>query len=421
LAAKTLRAACLLALDFVVADVTARCGEVPSAPPRPKPKSPAAAPFPVFKQALSQWLAPASFALWLVATSFPASAQIPDVPADGNRRPEPERFLFIIDVGSDMQKRATNTQRAVHQLFATGFQGQLRPGDTIGMWTYNNELHTGQYPLQRWLPRVSREISVASIQFVQDLRYGKRSQLETLRTPLADVVADSDRITVVLISDGEEATLGTPFDGRIAEVFKLNAAEQRRRAMPFVTILRAAQGSYVGVKVNTPPWPIEFPAYPNDVRSNQSSPTNPPPPKIETPPLPPTVTPAAVTEPKPVTPETNQPALVVTNPPVVVTPPPPVEIPTNPAPAATKSMPPASTNLARTATVATNPTPTSPAAPASDPTNSVRETRVALIPILAGAGIVLLGLAILSLALLRRSRTTPRVSLITRSMNKPRK
>jgi len=52
LAAKTLRAACLLALDFVVADVTARCGEVPSAPPRPKPKSPAAAPFPVCKQAL---------------------------------------------------------------------------------------------------------------------------------------------------------------------------------------------------------------------------------------------------------------------------------------------------------------------------------------------------------------------------------
>jgi len=52
LAAKTLRAAFLLALDFVVADGTARCGDVPSAPPRPKPKSPAAAPFPVFKQAL---------------------------------------------------------------------------------------------------------------------------------------------------------------------------------------------------------------------------------------------------------------------------------------------------------------------------------------------------------------------------------
>jgi len=53
---KTPRAAVLLALDFVVADVTARLGDAPSAPTdyrhhSPKPKSPATASLKIFRQA----------------------------------------------------------------------------------------------------------------------------------------------------------------------------------------------------------------------------------------------------------------------------------------------------------------------------------------------------------------------------------
>ena len=50
--AKTLRAADLLPWGFVVACVTARCGDAPPAPPRPKPKSPAAASLAIFRPAL---------------------------------------------------------------------------------------------------------------------------------------------------------------------------------------------------------------------------------------------------------------------------------------------------------------------------------------------------------------------------------
>lgn len=372
----------------------------------------------------SRLLALAWLVLWPLSTHFPALGQASNAPAGDGQRPEPERFLFIIDVGSDMQKRATNVQRVVHQLFATGFQGQLRPGDTIGMWTYNNELHTGQYPLQRWLPRVAREISVASVQFVQDLRYDKRSRLEPVLAPLASVVADSDRITVILISDGEEAPVGTPFDQRIAETFKLYVTEQRRLAMPFVTILRAVQGRYVGVKVNTPPFPLEFPAYPDEASNHKSTSTDSPPPKTETPPPPPPVKPAVTTEPKPTVTETNPPVTAPTNPPVVSTPPPPPrETPTNPAPVAinTQTPPPAPTNPAPAPAIQTNPVATSPTAPINQEPNDSPDTRRSLVPLLAGVGIVLTGLAILSLALWKRSRAAPRVSLITRSMNKDRK
>ncbi len=46
----TSRAAALLPLGFVLDVVTARHGHAPTAPPRPRPESPAAAPFPLFRQ-----------------------------------------------------------------------------------------------------------------------------------------------------------------------------------------------------------------------------------------------------------------------------------------------------------------------------------------------------------------------------------
>jgi hypothetical protein len=68
LATKTLRAAGLLTLGFVVAGVTARYGDAPPVPPRPKPKSPAAAPLPIFRQAL-KWINAAALGLLLLLSS----------------------------------------------------------------------------------------------------------------------------------------------------------------------------------------------------------------------------------------------------------------------------------------------------------------------------------------------------------------
>ena len=49
--AKTLRAAGLLTGAFVGSALTARCGDAPASPPRPRPKSLAAGPRPILKQA----------------------------------------------------------------------------------------------------------------------------------------------------------------------------------------------------------------------------------------------------------------------------------------------------------------------------------------------------------------------------------
>lgn len=356
------------------------------------------------------------FCLGLVFSSI---AQTNLSPAAGANPPAPDRFLVIYDISNGMEKRATNAQRVLGQMFASGLNGELERGDQIGAWTFNDELHTGEFALMRWVPQTGPILSATLEQFIQRQRYSKSPRFAPVMAQLTNVVADSDKLTVILVSDGSTAPVGTLFDDQIAEAFKLNFTEQRRLAMPFVTILRAVNGRFVSLRVNTPPWPIELPAYPGALATHPP-PTNPPPstPATSTP-APPVV--PVVPEPLPVA-RTNPAPARATNVIVVDSTPPQFPERTNPSPAvvAAPASPPSNPPPAQM--TPTNPSP-AVAASSPDPKSPVTTPakRFPVLPLAVGAGVVLVGFAILCLLLFKHSREKPRVSLITRSMNKDRK
>jgi hypothetical protein len=351
-----------------------------------------------------------------------------------------------------MNRRAANTQKVVGDLLLSGLNGQLRPGDTIGLWTFNENLSAGSFPLQRWTPQTRQRIAVAMVEFLQRQRYEKSAQLDKALAPMMGVVKDSDKITVLLISDGADKVSGTPFDGNINEAYKLNYSPQRKLRMPLVTVLRARKGEFIGWNVSIPPWPVEFPAFP--VEPQIVKPTVPQEkPKPEEPkpaPTPATVPSIIVTGKKP-----EPPSLSSTNatlPATAPTPPgelPPPTITTTTQQVAVAPGPPAKSEIVPLPKVETtsSPAPVSvivpdkpkvqpesstkpaePTAPSPAPT-SVVQTAVATPSetVFNRAGILIAGVVLLLVALglvyalTRRSRTAPRVSLITRSMDRDKK
>src|SRR5689334_10730875 len=62
------------------------------------------------------------------------------------------RYLFIVDTSYSMRRRADAVQKTASNLLLSGMRGELRRGDTIGIWTINEDLYTGRLPLQRWTP-----------------------------------------------------------------------------------------------------------------------------------------------------------------------------------------------------------------------------------------------------------------------------
>jgi hypothetical protein len=298
-------------------------------------------------------------------------------------QPVENRFLLIFDTSSEMKKRVPAVQKVLDNLFLTSFIGQLQSGDSIGVWTFDQDLHTGQLPLTNWVPEDAAMIAAGVNSFVEKQHYANVTRFGSLQPLLNEVVTNSERLTVLIFFDGETAVSGTPYDDKINQILPQRQAKQKKARQPFVIVLRVQLGQYAGCTLDFPPTPLSFPDFPP-----LPPPPAPPAPPIQPPPPKPVVMQSIImigtkseTKPPPA------PELVVTNPPSPVATPNPVPE-TNAVPIAQKistALPPDDSGLSSGGA-------------------------------LAVGGVFLAVAGGLTFYMLRRSRKTGHASLITRSM-----
>jgi hypothetical protein len=348
-----------------------------------------------------------------VAVLLPILTPAQPTPAASTNASTAERFLVIVETSAAMQKRAENIQKAVAGVISSGLDRHMGYNSTIGVWTFNDKLSTGQLPLQLWTPSSRQRVALTLVQFLQQQKFEKIPRLPATWEAMTNVIAQSDRITVLLFTSGSDPIGGTPFDAAITESFIKNGEQQRKANMPFLTILRAVKGQVVAFAVNMPPWPLEVPPYPDGYEPVR-------PPQV-----------AAETKPAPSLPKRPDPAiLAATNTIYLAESSAPVEMPVLPAPPGkpepTNPMvaaptPPPRTNEPVVAPVATTPKPpqTPGHTPATETVASAEaRTKFPIITILIAGISLLLGVMVVFIALLRWSRRSVGASLITRSMNK---
>src|SRR5580693_3784365 len=145
--------------------------------------------------------------LWALAgfllTTPSSRAQDPP----GKLRRRENRFLFVIDTSSAMKARTNGVEEAVIGLLATGMNGQLREGDTIGLWTYSDRLNP-DFPMQIWSEQKKEDMLTEVRDHLRALHYEKRSHLEKVLPEITNIVAHSERVTVILIFDGSDPIKG---------------------------------------------------------------------------------------------------------------------------------------------------------------------------------------------------------------------
>jgi hypothetical protein len=335
--------------------------------------------------------------------------------------PLPEnRFLIIAETSSPMEKRAAGLGGTIDQLLRSGMRGQARPGDTIGIWTYNDTLNAGEFPLQTWSKDAGKHISSGVLAFLADQKCSKQPRFDCVLPTLLPIVKDSDFITVIIIFSGVSPIKGTPYDKEIAQAVAAWRGEQQKAHMPIVVALRAAHGTFDRYSVTPAPWQVDMPPLPPELvaasLARRSAQTNSPqassvPPLIvvgkrKDPPAP--ALPAA----------TNTPAVAPTNeitPVALAAPAPSISSSTNLSSnvANTETSPPSPQTSSELVVHARelNPLATTPANPA----HTHPAALILKISVLAGLAFA----AVCLLAFIRRPRET-RVSLITHSINRDR-
>jgi hypothetical protein len=160
-----------------------------------------------------------------------------------------------------MGHRSDATTKAVGSLLYSGFNHQIKQGDTLGIWTYNQQLYAGRVPLRRWSAPLQHEIVSDTVDFLKTQKYQKQPAFSSIRPAIDKVIKDSEFITIVLISSGD-AISGTPFDDKINELYKNWKLDQEKAKMPFITVLRAKRGTITGYAAVPVPWQVEIPAWP---------------------------------------------------------------------------------------------------------------------------------------------------------------
>lgn len=181
------------------------------------------------------------------------------------------RCLLVVDTSRAMQRRTEATLKVVQDLVMSGLDGQLRPGDTLGLWTFNDALYTGRIPLQKWSPEARKEIASRTITFLRAQPCEKRADFAKVAPALAGVVGASAHVTVILISAGDEMVVGTPFDAPINEFYRRWHDQQRKARLPFVTVLSAQNGQVADYALNMPPLPVQFPHPLQEARAEKTT------------------------------------------------------------------------------------------------------------------------------------------------------
>jgi hypothetical protein len=296
-----------------------------------------------------------------------------------------KRFLFILDTSSSMSRSSNAINRVVMQLLGSSMEGEMREGDTFGIWNFSSKLHAN-FPAQRWMPAYSQTHRERAADFLTELRYEGRSSLNTVVKPMMNLIRSSKVITIVLVTDGQESIRGTSVDREINDAFKEYGRQLREDHIPFVTFLAARGGAIIGYSVASALGPFRIPkaalpspppaprtaVIPPATATNRppavaaAKPTNapvvaapvPPPPVTNTPAAPPRV--SAIATP----PALNAPLTVTTVPPKVEVPA-LLKKPVEPEPPAAEVV--KNTSVAKETNVA--------ASTAPPPSNSVAEAR----------------------------------------------
>ena len=347
---------------------------------------------------------------------------------------QPERWLFIFDTSFAMKKKLPAVEAELKEVMASAVSGQVQAGDSVGVWTFNRELHAGQFPLVTWDPARAAVLASNLVTFLHKQSYSGETTWSALQPLLGQVIQNSARLTIVIFCDGQGAVNWTPYNDGINQTFSQTLAERKKTNQPFVLLVRTQHGQFTGCTVNFPPGALNVPPFPPLPEPVKIVPTNPPPvvPVVVKPP--PVIVPSLFIVGTNVGTNLNDLPKVIPAPvtnPVVTTSPPPNPAPgsnpptpavlTNPPPSApdlktaeVKNIPPSINPVASVAPAKAVPTNVAPATVTNEPDHASQ----ALIYVGAGVSGAVVALVLFFWV---RAMRRPRGSLISSTMqNDPR-
>ena len=214
--------------------------------------------------------APLSFARWAAFSLlllFAAWTRPVQGQAEPSRPALPHRYLFLIDTSLESARSSLVVRQTVYDLLVTSMFGQMRPGDVLDIWTYDDDVHTDRFPEVTWDPAAAESWANRGDELLRQEPVNKRGDFKNVMAATLRAFSSSPSITLFLLNDGSEPLKGTPFDRKLNAIYRANGARLRRTKKPFVTIMVAVSGQLVNYRITEGGSSIEIPSVPGRLSS----------------------------------------------------------------------------------------------------------------------------------------------------------
>jgi hypothetical protein len=181
------------------------------------------------------------YIVFILLTALSASwAAVTTAPRRG---PEGNRFLFIVDTSSSMKRIEQAGRQVVFDLVNSGIEGRMQPGDTFGVWTFEDDVKGGVFPIQVWTPEKSSDLAGQVGRFLKEELGGRASRLDVAITNAERLVKSVRDVDIVIVTssgtrfkpDETWAILEQNWKGRLEE------AQKNKKAMVITLACRSGR------------------------------------------------------------------------------------------------------------------------------------------------------------------------------------
>lgn len=211
----------------------------------------------------------------------------PSLPGNG------QRYLFIVNTSASMGRLEHNGRQALFDMIYTGLDGHMQTGDTYGVWTFNDQVNAGTFPMQVWTTNRLLDLASHATRFVKEQPYsGKKPALDSTVTAAQGVLRLIKDLNIIIICDEKARLHGTPFDELVNGLYEKLAPDLEKTKRPLVTTIVARDGllanaavTLAGEPILLPPRPTPEPAVPVATNTVQSAASASPKPGSKSPPL----------------------------------------------------------------------------------------------------------------------------------------
>jgi hypothetical protein len=153
-------------------------------------------------------------------------------------------FLFVIDSSLSMATRKETAVQMVRELITNRFEGQIEAGDSIDIWTFDEENHISSFPPQIWVDSEARQIADAAAGFIESVKFKGRSRFEPVARDIDALLPHSKRLLIVILTDGQEPMSGISLDLDINAFVAKEKRTKPNAKLPFQISIAAVNGRF---------------------------------------------------------------------------------------------------------------------------------------------------------------------------------